>query len=170
VQIKHSLDKNNTLYCSKVFPTQYKNRKIIGHNALLGIGGNIGDCVRRFTHLFYFLQKSSFVTIIETSPILKNPPFGYIDQNDFFNAVIHIKTMLNPKQLLEYTQKIEDRFGRIRHFDNAPRTLDIDILFFDDQDINSKNLIVPHPHWQERESVLIPLKKMKGVKWLKRHL
>lgn len=142
----------------------------VGHHALLGIGGNIGDTVRRFEHLYNFLLKSPFVTVVETSPILRNPPFGYLDQDDFYNAVIDIRTALQPMLLLRYLLRVERHFGRKRSFANAPRTLDIDILFYEDRKMDTPRLTLPHPHWRERDSVRLPLEKMKGTQWWKRHL
>ena len=140
------------------------------HNVLLGIGGNMGDVPRRFEYLYYFLLKSPFVTVVETSPILRNPPFGYLEQDDFYNAVIHIQTMLMPRALLDYLLRVEKRFGRKRNFENGPRTLDIDMIFYDNREIDTDRLTLPHPHWRKRDSVLIPLAQMKGVSWLKRLL
>ena len=153
------------------YPVVYQSRSRRGrHQALLGIGGNIGDMVRRFEHLYNFLVKSRFVTVIETSPILRNPPFGYLDQADFYNAVISVETDLHPMALLAYILRVERRFGRRRSFANAPRTLDIDMIFYDTMTIAHRRLQVPHPHWQERDSVVIPLQQMKGKRWSKRHL
>jgi 2-amino-4-hydroxy-6-hydroxymethyldihydropteridine diphosphokinase len=67
------------------------------------------------------------------------------------------KTSMEPKEFLRYLLRVEKRFGRKRSFANAPRTLDLDIIFFDNRIINTKNLNVPHPHWYKRESVVIPL-------------
>jgi len=130
----------------------------------LGIGGNVGDTLRRFEHLFFFFQQSGFVHILETAPILKNPPFGYIEQEDFYNSIILVETYLTPKALLRYILKIEKRFGRKRLFKDAPRTLDIDIIFYEKQVMDSKVLKLPHPGWSKRDSVLIPLSYMKGFK------
>lgn len=168
--LSKSISEDNVLIKSCHYPILHKNSFSAKHNVLLGIGGNVGHVVRRFEYLYYFLVKSPFITIIETSPILKNPPFGYLKQRDFYNAVIHMQTNLTARKLLDYTMRIERRFGRKRSFQDAPRTLDIDMIFFDDRDIKTERLTVPHPHWQDRESVLIPLDSMKGVAWLKRHL
>jgi len=130
--------------------------------ALLGIGGNIGDVVRRFEHLFAFLNRSALVHIKETSPIVKNPPFGYTQQEDFYNALIRIETDLTPKALLRYILKVEKQFGRKRLFKDGPRTLDIDIIFYANVSFQDETLTIPHPHWYKRDSVLIPLSYMKG--------
>ena len=131
--------------------------------SLLGIGGNVGNVIQRFNRLFWFLKRSSFIRVIETSPILNNPPFGYLDQDDFHNALILIETKLTPKELLRYLLKIEDKFGRKRLFKDGPRTLDLDIIFYENMAINSDELIIPHPSWSKRESVIAPLLEMKKV-------
>jgi len=131
------------------------------HRALLGIGGNIGDVIRRFTHLFVYLQRQKSVHIVETSPLLQNPPFGFLAQNDFINGLILIETNMAPRRLLRYILRVEKLFGRKRLFKDGPRTLDIDIIFYDNVTIQSEVLTLPHPGWMERSSVLIPLAKMK---------
>ena len=124
----------------------------------LGIGGNIGNVKRRFNKFFLVLQQDSRFHIIKTSPLLKNPPFGYLEQDDFLNALLVIKTNLSPIYLLNQMQRYENRFGRKRSFKDAPRTLDIDIIFYDKIQIKHKRLIIPHPNWKERDSIIIPLK------------
>jgi 2-amino-4-hydroxy-6-hydroxymethyldihydropteridine diphosphokinase len=129
---------------------------------LIGIGGNIGDTLRRFEHLFHLLRHSRKVTLLETAPILRNPPFGYLDQPDFYNSLILVQTSLTPRQLLGYLLRIEKRFGRKRALKNGPRTLDLDIIFYDDVQMDTERLRLPHPEWMHRSSVLIPLQAMKG--------
>ncbi|NKQ41349.1 MAG: 2-amino-4-hydroxy-6-hydroxymethyldihydropteridine diphosphokinase [Sulfurovum sp.] len=155
---------------TSLYPKRIRPSRTYAHNALLGLGGNIADTVRRLERLYFFLQKSSFVSVVETSPILKNPPFGYVHQDDFYNAVIHIQTNLTAMELLRYILRVEKKFGRKRSFANAPRTLDIDMIFYDDIIMNKKILTLPHPRWRGRDSVLLPMKEMKGIAWLKRHL
>ena len=158
--IRKKIDANNTLIKTKDFPCILSSQS--SHNVLLGIGGNIGDVIRRFEHLFYYLKRSSLVHVIETAPILKNPPFGYIDQGDFYNSLIRIETLLTPKALLRYVLRVEKIFGRKRLFKDGPRTLDIDIIFYENVKMETKELTLPHPGWKERASVLIPLSMMKG--------
>ena len=162
--IKKILDKEHVLISTKHYPwraTRDKNRAK-RHKAIVGIGGNIGDVVRRFEHLFWFLMRSPHVTLLQTSPILRNPPFGYRRQADFYNGLIVISTTLTPRELLLYLLQVEKRFGRRRLFKDAPRTLDLDIIFYDDLEMSSDRLTIPHPHWWERNSILIPLKYLKG--------
>lgn len=145
-------------YKIKNISSEFKNK------AVLGIGGNIGDVPRRFNRLYYFLRKSEKIQIIESSPILKNPPFGYMPQEDFHNSILIISTKLTPRELLYYLLRVEKKFGRKRFIPNGPRTLDIDIIFYNDISISSKDLTIPHQHWAERESVLIPLSLIKNKK------
>lgn len=127
------------------------------YEVVVGIGGNVGDVRRRFGHLFVTLQREKRAELFKTSLILKNPPFGYEAQDDFFNSIMFFKTSMQPKAFLRYLLRIEKHFGRKRSFANAPRTLDLDIIFFDNRKIDTKDLTVPHPHWYKRESVVIPL-------------
>ena len=127
------------------------------YQATIGIGGNVGKVKRRFEHLIHLLKRDKKVSLHLSSPILKNPPFGFADQDDFHNAVLVLSTDLNARALLRHLLAIENRFGRKRSFKNAPRTLDLDMLFYDDLVMNHKDLILPHPAWHERESVCIPL-------------
>ncbi len=156
------LNKNNTLIFTSHFPYNTSSEQKRKNKVLLGIGGNIGDVVRRFEHLFYYFKRSSFLRVIETAPILKNPPFGYIEQGDFYNSLILVETSLSPKALLRYVLRVEKVFGRKRLFKDGPRTLDIDIIFYENVKMETKNLTLPHPGWMKRSSVLIPLSHMKG--------
>jgi len=156
------LDKDHSKIITPLYPWLNAS-ETKGHKVLLGIGGNVGDVVRRFEHLYWYLNRSPFVSIVQTSPILRNPPFGYVDQPDFYNALILIKTYLTPKALLDYILHIEKLFGRERSFKNAPRTLDIDMIKYAKKTMVTPQLILPHPFWMTRSSVLIPLEWMKGV-------
>lgn len=154
---KKRIDNHHTLIYTRHFPYGIQSSKAYRHKAILGIGGNIGDVVRRFEHLFYFFKKSPFVNLLQTAPIVKNPPFGYTNQMDFYNSLVVVETDLSPRELLNYVLKIEKRFGRKRLFKDGPRTLDIDIIFYDNIKIQTKKLTIPHPEWMKRTSVLIPL-------------
>ena len=132
-----------------------------GREVWLGIGGNLGDSVRRFQRLRHYLRRQPDLTLLESSPILINPPFGYREQPDFANAVLRIRTRLAPLRLLHRILEIERKFGRKRSFKDAPRTLDIDLLFYGSRRFKHPRLHVPHPGWKERVSVLWPLARMR---------
>jgi 2-amino-4-hydroxy-6-hydroxymethyldihydropteridine diphosphokinase len=157
------IDEDNTLYFSKLYPYYREEKSLKLYKSLLGIGGNIGNVKRRFNHLFIALKKSPYIDIIETAPILKNPPFGYLEQSDFHNSLIYVKTCLKPKALLRYILRLEKKFSRRRSFQDAPRTLDIDIIFYEDLNITTKDLTIPHPSWAKRASVTTPMSYMKSL-------
>jgi 2-amino-4-hydroxy-6-hydroxymethyldihydropteridine diphosphokinase len=151
------LSKTLSLHFTPHFPYSVPKRDRDSFKVLVSIGGNIGDTKRRFEKLFWRVKSDRNLRILETAPMLKNPPFGYLEQDDFFNSLILLETKLRPKAFLRRVLYLEKRFGRERTFKNAPRTLDIDIIFFGDFKIKSRDLTVPHQHWHERESVIIPL-------------
>jgi len=155
--IKRRLSKE--LETFKNLRRRYISNKESSHRyiATVGIGGNVGDVKRRFERLYFLLRKEKRVTLLNTSLILKNPPFGFADQDDFFNSIALLKTSMQPKFFLDYLMRVEKRFARKRSFANAPRTLDLDIIFFDKRVIKTQKLQIPHAKWFERESVLIPL-------------
>ncbi len=154
--MKKTLSKELTLYFTSNFPKSFSESNKINY-VVIGIGGNLGNVKRVFDKLFLSLQADNRFDIIKTSPILKNPPFGFLDQDDFLNAVVLLKTDLSPKASLRAFQRMENRFKRKRSFKDAPRTLDIDIIFFNDLKMDSKILTIPHPHWYKRDSVTLPL-------------
>ncbi len=164
--IKRSLhDKRFTLIKTAYYPywiESHERPKRRKHKALIGIGGNIGDVVRRFERLHWFLRRTKEVTLLQSAPILHNPPFGYFEQTYFYNSLLLIGTSLTPMGLLRFLLRVEKRFGRVRDFKDGPRTLDLDIIFYDDLQMQSKELTIPHSEWMHRNSVLIPLKYMKG--------
>jgi len=159
--IKRTLNEKLSTFRGSHFPYKSKNLVKFRYSVTIGIGGNIADVKRRFEHLFFEIKKQKRVELIQTSLILKNPPFGYVDQDDFFNSIMIIKTDMQAQTFLTYLLRLEKKFGRKRSFENAPRTLDLDIIFFDNRTINTKTLQVPHPSWSKRESVLIPLAGLK---------
>jgi len=154
---KRKLNDSLTVYNGLHFPYKKAPKHLHRYEVTIGVGGNIGDVRRRFEHLFFRLKCDKRVEVVRTSLILKNPPFGYRQQDDFFNSIIILRTSMQPKAFLAYLMRLEKQFGRRRSFANAPRTLDLDIIFFDNRVIKSDVLVVPHPSWYKRESVVIPL-------------
>jgi 2-amino-4-hydroxy-6-hydroxymethyldihydropteridine diphosphokinase len=138
------------------FPAKIKKRKK-KNIALIGVGCNIGNCVRRFKKVYKFLDSHPKIDVLQTSYIYINPPFGYLNQPDFYNTVFVIDTDFSPVELLNFLLYTEKKFGRKRSFKNAPRTLDLDIILYNNIKIKLKRLIIPHPHYKKRDSVLVPL-------------
>jgi 2-amino-4-hydroxy-6-hydroxymethyldihydropteridine diphosphokinase len=157
MRLRRRLTPRTVLVRTPHFP--YRRCGVSGE-VLLGLGGNIGDVVRRFEHLFVYLQRANYIEVVQSAPLLKNPPFGYKVQPDFYNTVIAIKTPLTPHALLRYVLRVEKHFKRKREIKNGPRTLDIDILKYKHVTISSKKLVLPHPGFYRRASVQIPLAYM----------
>ena len=121
----------------------------------LALGSNQGD---RLEYLNQALKSfPPAVEVIEPSPVYETEPWGYEDQPDFLNQVVKAKTSLSPRELLDYLQGIEQDLGRKRTFRNAPRVIDLDILYYGDQVIDLECLQIPHPGIPERDFVLVPL-------------
>lgn len=138
------------------------------NKALIGIGSNINNPMRILKRVLFFLLSDRYIRLEYSSYILKNPPFGYENQPYFFNAIVSISTNLPPLGLLARLQWIEKRFGRKRSFKNAPRTLDLDIIFFENFIMYNKKLTLPHPKFNERASVIIPMTYGRNrLKWKK---
>jgi len=156
--MKQRLNKTLTLFFRNNFPKKNVKPSSKKYSVTIGIGGNIGNVKRRFDKLLLSLEQNSNFDVIATSPLLQNPPFGYLEQDDFINGIVLLKTNLSINCFFKVMQRLENRYGRKRSFQDAPRTLDIDIIFFDKQKINTKNLTIPHKDWANRESVTIPLK------------
>jgi 2-amino-4-hydroxy-6-hydroxymethyldihydropteridine diphosphokinase len=122
---------------------------------ILALGSNLGE---RFENLHQALKDVSLrVSIIKTSSVYETPPWGYIDQPVFFNQVLSGYTSLNPVELLTFVKNIENNMGRVNNFQNGPRLIDVDILLFGEQIINSEILVIPHPRMLERGFVMLPL-------------
>lgn len=153
----HHTQANTTHKLCKPQNLPPKHRHII----TLGIGANLGtrqEICKRFAHLLDSLASKDF-TLLATSPILHNPPFGYTNQPYFYNATITLATSLSVVELFARVFYLERRFGRGRKraFKNAPRTLDIDIIFYDKVIIKRPYLTIPHHGFRTRDSVLLPL-------------
>lgn len=158
--MKKKLSKTLTLFYTNNFPKVFNPTTRKKYIITIGIGGNIGNTKKIFDKLILFFNKNSKFDLLMTSPLLLNPPFGFLEQKAFLNGIIRLSTNLSVNEFFKITQRLEKRFGRKRSFQDAPRTLDIDIIFFDNKKINTKKLIIPHKDWANRESVIIPLKRM----------
>ena len=146
---------------SAVFPMRRRARRNFKNLYLLGLGGNLGDVRRRFERFYRVLQSDTRFFVAQNSLILKNKPFGFLWQENFLNSVMLVQSSLAPFALLKIMQRAELQFGRKRSFKNAPRTLDVDILYASAKVRSSSRLALPHPGANERISVILPLGTMK---------
>ncbi len=169
--LKRVLDGDSWLYKNRVFGLYINKYQCRNEISLIGVGGNVGDSRRVFYKLLIKLKRDNLVNVIAIAPLYKNPPFGYLEQPYFFNTIFLISTKLKPLSLLKYLQHLESYFRRKRLFKDGPRTLDLDILLYNKIKFKKgSKLIIPHPYWQSRKSVLVPLQFIKDCLCLKRVL
>lgn len=127
------------------------------HQVFIGFGSNLGDRQQYINAGLKALSDHPQIEIAKTSTMIETPPWGLENQPSFLNGVVEIDTTLNPEVLLATLLGIEAAAGRKREAKWGPRTLDLDILFYDDLITYTKNLNIPHPYIPERDFVLIPL-------------
>ena len=127
--------------------------------ALLGLGGNIGDARKTIERAVKLLCDEPDVHLLARSSDYRTPPWGVMDQAPFVNACIAVDTSLSPLNLLARMQAVEAALGRKRAAERrwGPRLIDIDLLAYDDITSNSPDLILPHPRMFARAFVLVPL-------------
>ncbi len=121
----------------------------------IALGTNLGD---RLANLCTAIESlAPDVCVTRESTIYETPPWGYTEQPAFLNMVIEAGTNLSPHALLIYLKKRESALGRVKLFQNGPRQIDLDILFYDELILDDENLTIPHPRLHERGFVLVPL-------------
>lgn len=121
----------------------------------LALGTNLGNRLENLQKAKQSLPPK--VEILEESSIYETPPWGYLDQPEFLNQVIEVKTKLPPWRLLRYLKAIEQQMGRVTLFRYGPRVIDLDIIFYGERVIDREKLKIPHPRMTERAFVLVPL-------------
>ena len=126
------------------------------HTAYIGLGANLGNPHETISAAMILLRGLPISHLTKTSSFYLTAPIE-ANGDDYVNAVVEICTQLSPTALLAEIQTIEQRFGRVRSYPNAPRTLDCDLLLYDQQIINTPTLQVPHPRMHLRAFVLVPL-------------
>ncbi|MBN8581746.1 MAG: 2-amino-4-hydroxy-6-hydroxymethyldihydropteridine diphosphokinase [Anaerolineae bacterium] len=125
------------------------------HIAYLALGSNLGN---RLSHLKNAISNlTPQMDVKKKSPVYETPPWGYADQPPFLNQVVMVTTYLEPESLLSHLKRLETVLGREPTFENGPRVIDVDILFYDDVILNSPPLVIPHPRLHTRAFVLVPL-------------
>lgn len=122
----------------------------------VGLGGNVGNSAHTLNLALEVLSKKPQWHLQKVSNFYQTPAFGP-PQPDYINACTLFEVMLTPEQVLKTLQQVENQFGRVRGMHWGPRTLDLDLLFYDQLILHTADLTLPHPHMTERGSVLVPL-------------
>ena len=132
------------------------------HHAFIGLGSNLQQPVTQLKLAFEAIERMRNTRLLARSSLYRTAPLGCpadsgIENPDFVNAVVKIETALSPRELLDALLDIEHHHGRERTFRNAPRTLDLDVLLYDDLRVHEHGLTIPHPQMHLRAFVLLPL-------------
>jgi 2-amino-4-hydroxy-6-hydroxymethyldihydropteridine diphosphokinase len=125
------------------------------HRVFLALGSNLGKRSENLRNAIDALKPE--IRVIKCSPVYETPPWGFEDQPKFLNQVVEANTNLSPGELLNQLKAIEDQIGREKTFRYGPRSIDIDIIFYDEEIVSSPPLVIPHEHMAERGFVLMPL-------------
>ena len=126
----------------------------------LGLGANVGNREETLKKAIEMLDAENEIQLLKTSSFIETKPESKVKQPDFLNGAIEIRTILTPRELLNVTQAIENKLGRVSKGNYDPRTIDIDILFYGDDILAEDDLVVPHPMVQDRGFVLKPLSEI----------
>ena len=124
--------------------------------ACVAFGANLGDAVATVQHALRDVAGLPQTQLVKASSLYRSAPYE-ADGPDFINAVALVQTQLSPLALLHALQALELKSGRERPYINAPRTLDLDVIFYGDVTLTTPELTLPHPRWHERAFVLQPL-------------
>lgn len=127
------------------------------NQVFIALGSNLDSPELQVRRAFDELARLPSSRLLAHSSLYRSGPIGLLDQPDFINAVAHIETALGPHDLLQALLEIEFGHGRVRESPNAPRTLDLDMLMYDDLQCDERCLILPHPRMHQRAFVLQPL-------------
>jgi 2-amino-4-hydroxy-6-hydroxymethyldihydropteridine diphosphokinase len=142
------------------YPKKINKQKNLRNIAYIALGSNKGDRIGYLRNACAELSDSSKVIIIKSSSVYETKPFGKVDQADFLNAVIKIKTTYKLAGLFNCLKKLEIKLGRKGISKWGPREIDLDLLFFNDRVFNTEKLTVPHYGIQDRDFVLMPLNEI----------
>ena len=130
------------------------------HKVYIGLGSNIGDKEKYLKEAINKISIEKNIEIGKQSSFITTKPWGYLDQEDFLNAVIEIETIIEPEELMDLLLKIEEELDRERTIKWGPRTIDLDIIMYDDLISSDEKVILPHPRMHEREFVLKSLNEI----------
>ena len=128
--------------------------------AVIALGSNLENPVQQVEAALAAIAALPGVSLLRRSACYQTVPVGYADQPDFINAVCEVQTSLSPEALLAALLEVEQAFGRVRTFRNAPRVLDLDLLLVEGVVLDTDFLTLPHPRMHERAFVMLPLADM----------
>ena len=125
------------------------------HIVYLALGSNVGNRLANLKAAINSLPPQ--MEVKAKSKVYETPPWGFANQEKFLNQVLKVDTYVEPEPLLKHLKRLEVALGRVNTFQNGPRLIDIDILFYDDLVLETPTIVIPHPRLHERGFVLMPL-------------
>ncbi|MFD0869651.1 2-amino-4-hydroxy-6-hydroxymethyldihydropteridinepyrophosphokinase [Chlamydia abortus] len=133
------------------------NAVAVNNTAYIGLGSNLGDREQYLQKALQRLDEHRLIQVVRCSSIYETEPVGYEEQGSFLNMAAMLRTGLEPRLLLEELLRVESSLGRVRQIRYGPRTIDLDLLMFEDAVMDTGSLTLPHPRMHERAFVLVPL-------------
>lgn len=130
------------------------------HTAVIALGSNMGDSRKYIENAVKQLENSEYIKDIKISDLIVTKPYGYTEQGDFLNGAVVCQTVMSPYRLLDLMHSIENNAGRTREIHWGPRTLDLDLIFYDNDIIDTPDLTVPHIDMHNRDFVLKPVSQL----------
>lgn len=130
------------------------------HRAYIALGSNMGEREHYLQMAVDSIREKEGCQVEKVSSFIRTAPYGGVEQDDFLNGCMQIRTLFTPQELLEALQEIERQAGRERKIHWGPRTLDLDIIFYDREVVEEENLQIPHVEMAKRDFVLIPLREI----------
>ena len=127
------------------------------HRVFLSLGSNMGQKVDYLDNAVDIIKKNEFIHNVKVSSVYQTDPVGYLDQDVFVNIAVLLETTLEPYDLLKVCQDVEQALNRERLIRWGPRTIDVDIILYDDLTLDDEELTIPHPRMHERAFVLVPI-------------
>lgn len=124
---------------------------------ILSVGTNLGDRKENIERCINSINLLPYTDVVMQSAIYETEPVGYARQENFYNIILKVESIFEPNEMLGACLGIEAGFGRLRTVRFGPRIIDIDIIFAENEKIESRNLIVPHPRYHERRFILEPM-------------
>lgn len=128
--------------------------------AYIGLGSNLGDKEANLKKALELLDASPEVQVKKVASLYRTAPVGFTEQDWFLNTVVGVETSLSPHELLSLLLDIEERLGRVRTIRWGPRTVDLDLLLFGREEVNTPDLMIPHLRMSERAFVMVPLAEL----------
>jgi 2-amino-4-hydroxy-6-hydroxymethyldihydropteridine diphosphokinase len=132
----------------------------MGETAYLALGSNLGDRLEHLQRAVDLLGDEEGVRVVASSRVWETDPVGGPPQPRYLNAVVRVETDLEPRELLAACQRVESALGRVRIERWGPRTIDVDVLTYDEVPVDEPDLTIPHPRMHERGFVLVPLREL----------